>query len=72
MNDLTALIKQWKNSALELREAERLITLLIVDGGRMEREIDRLNRALQEIINLPAARQDEASCIALGAVAAEV
>lgn len=30
MSDLTALIEKWENSALELREAEQLINLLIV------------------------------------------
>ena len=42
MSDLTALIEKWKNSALELREAERLINLLIVDNGRIETESEAL------------------------------
>jgi len=36
MEDLTALVEQWENSALELREAETLINLLIVDNRRLE------------------------------------
>ena len=36
MHDLTYLIHKWENSALELREAETLINLLIVDNKRLE------------------------------------
>lgn len=36
MPDLNELIDQWKNSALDLREAETLINLLIVDNERLE------------------------------------
>ena len=38
MPDLSKLIEQWKNSAVELREAEQLINLLIVDKERLEKE----------------------------------
>lgn len=31
--DLDNLIDKWKNSSLELRDAETLIDLLIVDNG---------------------------------------
>ena len=39
MEDLLTLIDKWKNSALDLREAETLINLLIVDNERMEKEL---------------------------------
>jgi hypothetical protein len=42
MSDLTALVEKWENSALELREAERLITLLIVDNKRLDREEEQI------------------------------
>ena len=42
MSDLTVLIDKWENSALELREAERLITLLIADNKRLDREEETL------------------------------
>lgn len=37
MSDLDRLIIKWTNSALEFREAERLINLLIVDNNRLEK-----------------------------------
>lgn len=36
MHDLEDLMKKWQNSALELREAERLINLLIIENNRLE------------------------------------
>jgi hypothetical protein len=42
MSDLTVLIERWENSALELREAERLINLLIVDNKRLDSEEEQL------------------------------
>lgn len=42
MSDLTALIEKWENSALELREAERLITLLIINNKRLDRDEEKL------------------------------
>lgn len=41
MHDLTELIDKWKSSSLELREAETLINLLIVDNERLEMEVDK-------------------------------
>ncbi len=35
-SDLTSLIDRWKSSGIELREAERLITLLIADNERLD------------------------------------
>ena len=35
-DDLTELIEKWKNSDLESIEAERLISLLIVDNGMLD------------------------------------
>lgn len=40
--NLLTLVDKWKNSDLELREAERLITLLIVDNERTDREAEQL------------------------------
>lgn len=40
--NLLTLVDKWKNSALELREAERLITLLVVDNERTDREVTQL------------------------------
>ena len=40
--DLSELIRNWENSALELREAERLITLLIIDNRRLDLSEDKL------------------------------
>lgn len=37
MSDLTDLIERWMNSSLELREAESLINLLIVDNKRLSK-----------------------------------
>lgn len=37
MADLDELIAKWKGSSLELREAERLITLLIIHNDRLEK-----------------------------------
>ena len=37
--DLSELIEKWKGSALELREAERLINLLIIDNDRLEKAL---------------------------------
>ena len=44
MLDLTKLIEQWENSALELREAESLINLLIVDNRRLEKLLTSNNQ----------------------------
>ena len=38
--NLTQLIENWKNSALEFREAEALINLLIIDNKRLETELN--------------------------------
>ncbi len=48
MHDLTKLIHQWKNSALELREAETLINLLIVDNKRLELDMGLLQVAFED------------------------
>lgn len=39
MHDLSCLIDKWKNSALNFREAETLINLLIVDNYRLESDV---------------------------------
>lgn len=49
MNNLTVLIERWKNSALEFRETERLITLLILDNERLEKENNVLNDTIRRI-----------------------
>lgn len=46
MHDLTELIDKWINSALNFREAETIINLLIVDNSRLEKE----NKGLQEAL----------------------
>lgn len=53
MSDLTELVAKWKNSALELREAESLIALLIVDNERMESFEDTLDKITQWIEAYP-------------------
>lgn len=47
MHDLTDLIDRWQNGALELREAETLINLLIVDNERMELENEKFEKIKQ-------------------------
>ncbi len=42
MIDLTMLIEKWQSSALELREAESLINLLIVDNKRLDSEGEQI------------------------------
>lgn len=42
MSSLTGLIEKWESSALELREAEQLINLLIVDNNRLDREQENI------------------------------
>lgn len=46
MRDLSELIDKWQNSALELREAESLINLLIVDNNRLSKRIAELEKEL--------------------------
>lgn len=41
MHDLTELIDKWKNSVLDLIEAETLINLLIDDKEWLEMEVDK-------------------------------
>lgn len=40
--NLSELIEKWENAALELRDAERLINLLIIDNRHLEKERARL------------------------------
>jgi len=54
MLDLTKLIEQWENSALELREAETLINLLIVDNRRLEKLCASNNRPPNQAITTDA------------------
>lgn len=42
MSKLSELINKWENSALELREAETLINLLIVDNKRLDKSETQL------------------------------
>ena len=55
MHDLSCLIDKWKNSALNFREAETLINLLIADNYRLETSMGQQEpRVPIEIIsNLP-------------------
>lgn len=46
MNDLEDLEKKWENSALELREAERFIKLLIADNLRLKEELLEANEEI--------------------------
>jgi len=39
MIDIDKLIERWENSALELREAETLINLLIIHNKRLEKSV---------------------------------
>ena len=36
MSNLSKLIEDWENSSLEFRQAERLISLLIIDNDRLD------------------------------------
>ena len=42
MHNLSELIEKWQNSALNFREAESLINLLITDNNRLEKENKKL------------------------------
>jgi len=53
IHDLTKLIDKWENSALELREAETLINLLIIDNDRMNAVDDKLYKIAQWIKAYP-------------------
>lgn len=53
MHDLTKLIDDWKNSALELREAETLINLLIIDNERMEDTDEKMHKIKQWVEAYP-------------------
>lgn len=59
MNDLDGLIDKWKNSALELRDAERLIALLIqeVDKG------EELANDLKEAFDIEEKENQVQACI---------
>jgi len=65
--DLSKLIEEWENSALDLRSAERLINLLIIDNKRLELKIDKLHTKpsfdVVELLNetVRSARMEKAS-----------
>lgn len=48
MHDLTELINRWENSALNFREAETLVNLLIVDNRRIEKECNGWRDVVQQ------------------------
>ena len=49
--DLDDLIHKWENSALELREAESLITGLIAHGRRTEKELMKIDNSLSLMVS---------------------
>lgn len=49
MHDLTELKEKWQNSALELREAETLINLLIIDNNRISRLEDNIQSVFDDL-----------------------
>ena len=49
MHDLTELKEKWKNSALELREAEALINLLVIDNNRISRLEDNIQSVFDDL-----------------------
>lgn len=51
MIDLEDLIDKWTNSALNFREAETIINLLIVDNKRLEKENKRSKGWHDVVIN---------------------